>query len=83
MCLYRKISFPWTHSIAQLLTILENNGEEIPQEVRDAEVLTVYATDTRYPGDWEPIEEKEYLETLGHAKTVFDWVNEMLENIIK
>lgn len=83
LCLYRKISFPWTHSIAQLLTILEDNGEEIPEEIRDAEVLTVYATDTRYPGDWEPIEEEEYLETLGHAKTVFDWVNEKLENIIK
>ena len=83
LCIARHISFPWTHSIAELLTILENKGENIPEEVREAERLTVYATDTKYPGDWEPIEEEEYLEALEHAKSVFEWVSEELKNIIK
>jgi len=83
LCIARNISFPWTHSIAELLTILENKGENIPEEVREAERLTVYATDTKYPGDWEPIEEEEYLEALEHAKTVFNWVSEELRDKIK
>lgn len=77
------ISFPWTHSIAELLTLLENNGVDIPEIVKEAEILTVYATDTRYPGDWEPVEEEEYIEALRHAKTIFDWVSEKLKNLLE
>ena len=83
LCISLNISFPWTHSIAELLTLLENNGVDIPEIVKEAEILTVYATDTRYPGDWEPVEEEEYVEALRHAKTIFDWVSEKLKNLLK
>jgi len=41
-------------------------------------MLTAYAVDTRYPGDYEPVNKEEYKEALKIAEDVFKW----LDNII-
>ena len=41
-----------------------------PQEIEDAASLTDYAVISRYPGDFESIDEKEYKETVQLAETV-------------
>jgi HEPN domain-containing protein len=54
----RSIDFPYTHSLPRLLTLLEEAGEYIPPDVRQAERLTRYAFETRYPGPTEPVTEE-------------------------
>jgi len=47
-------SFPNTHSIGTLLKLIEEAGVEIPKNINQAKLLTTYAVDARYPGDYEP-----------------------------
>ena len=71
-------SFPKTHSIGILLKLIEEAGVEIPENINQAKLLTAYAVDTRYPGDYEPVNKEEYKEALKIAEDVFKW----LDNII-
>jgi HEPN domain-containing protein len=50
---------PRKHSLAGLLDLLSNCGIEYPEEVRMAGILTSYAMETRYPGDYEPVGKEE------------------------
>ena len=72
-------SFPKTHSIGILLKLIEEAGVEIPKNINQAKLLTSYAVDARYPGDYEPVSKEEYKEALKIAEDVFKW----LDNIIK
>lgn len=71
-------SFPKTHSIGILLKLIEEAGVEIPENINQAKLLTAYVVDTRYPGDYEPVNKEEYKEALKIAEDVFKW----LDNII-
>ena len=48
----RNIDFPYVHNLALLLSILEEDGENAPDEVRRATRLTLYAVDTRWIPRW-------------------------------
>lgn len=71
-------SFPKTHSIGILLKLIEEAGVEIPENINQAKLLTAYVVDTRYPGDYEPVNKEEYKEALKIAEDVFKW----LDNVI-
>jgi HEPN domain-containing protein len=47
-----RIDFPYTHDIKGLLRIAETSGIVIPPTIQQAALLTPYAVETRYPGDW-------------------------------
>lgn len=40
----------------------------------EAIILSDYAVATRYPGDYEPVGEEEYLRALEIARSVCKWV---------
>jgi HEPN domain-containing protein len=77
-----EVSFPRTHSISHLIELIEENGVMVPDEIKDSISLTAYAVSTRYPGDFEPVDEQEYLEALETAKKVIDWVRKIIEDEI-
>lgn len=66
--------FPKTHSIGILLKLIEEAGVEIPKNINQAKLLTAYAVDARYPGDYEPVTKEEYKEALKLAEDVFEWL---------
>lgn len=72
----RNIEFPYVHDLARLLSLLEEEGEEIPEVVRKAEELTRYALVTRYPGIARSISEQEYAEAVAIAEAVVRWTEE-------
>ena len=45
----RNIDFPYVNNLAYLLSVLEETGETIPEDIRDAATLTRYASTTRAP----------------------------------
>jgi HEPN domain-containing protein len=55
LLLHRGVPFPYIHDLTELLSLLEQRGEALPPRVRDAEALTHYAVETRYPGLGEPV----------------------------
>ncbi|MCK4309226.1 MAG: HEPN domain-containing protein [Candidatus Atribacteria bacterium] len=73
-------SFPKTHSIGILLKLIEEAGVEIPENINQAKLLTAYAVDTRYPGDYEPVNKEEYKEALKIAEDVFEWLDNIIMN---
>ena len=56
------VVFPWTHSIARLIELIEETGTVVPSEIKDAIILSEYAVTTRYPGDYEPVADDAYRE---------------------
>ena len=74
----RNIEFPFVHDLARLLSLLEDRGEVISEAIRQASVLTKYATITRYPGEIRPVSEAEYREAIAIAEAVVQWAEERI-----
>ena len=70
------VEFPYVHDIAILLTLLENAGQDIPESVRKAEALTLYAVVTRYLGALRPVNEQEHQNAVAIARDVIQWAEE-------
>ena len=73
------VDFPYTHDLADLLTLVEDEGVSVPAPVLDATILSDYAVETRYPGLTEPVTEDEYEEAVAIAERVVTWTEETLE----
>jgi HEPN domain-containing protein len=79
LLLFRSIPFRFVHDIAELLTLLEQSGVTLPENIRDAAGLSEYAVETRYPGLMERVTEEEYQRALAVAESVVDWVETLME----
>jgi HEPN domain-containing protein len=78
--LSRKIGFPLTHDIEQLLEIAEGNGIALPEDVREASLLTPYAVESRYPGCWFEITEDDLAEAIRSAEHTLKWAERELKS---
>ena len=79
LLVFHNMPFRFVHDIAELLTVLENNGIELPENIRTSAELTDYAVGTRYPGPMEPVTEEEYKKAVDIAKEVVSWVEDLIE----
>jgi len=73
------IPFPPRHDLAQLLGLLEKEGEKIPAQVRASSQLTVYAVDARYPGSYEPVNWVGCQDAIATAEAVVRWAEERIK----
>lgn len=82
VCIFYKIEFPKTHSLITLTGLLEQTGVQLPPEVMEANALTSYAVQARYP-DWdEAVTESEYQRALTIAREVITWAEKIIsENL--
>ena len=79
VCLFYKIEFPKTHSLITLTALLEQAGIQLPPDVQEADPLTSYAVQARYP-DWdEAVTDSEYQRALTIAKNVVAWAEKMIQ----
>lgn len=78
--LSRKIEFPLTHDIEELLEIAENSGIKLSEDIREAGLLTPYAVESRYPGYWFEITEADLKEALQAAERSVEWAEAELKN---
>jgi HEPN domain-containing protein len=79
VCLAKGLDFPRTHSLVHLLDTLEAAGLEIPKPVQDADILTQYAVQSRYPSIVEEITRGEYREALKLAAGVVFWAEKLIK----
>lgn len=77
LLLAKGLPLPKTHNIRFLLDQVSVFCT-IPAAVQQAASLTDYAVALRYPSDFEPIIEEEYLEALELASGVLAWVGGQL-----
>ena len=69
---------PKTHNIRTLLDLLPQKVI-VSQEIEDAASPTDYAVTSRYHGDFEPVDEEEYKETVRLAETVVLWAERIIQ----
>jgi HEPN domain-containing protein len=69
----RGVEFRPVHDIGELIQTLAEAGIQVPDTVRNASELTVYAVQTRYPGEYERVTEEESAEALKTASAVVKW----------
>jgi HEPN domain-containing protein len=67
------IPFPYVYDIGELLILLEDVGQSVPEIIRQSARLTRFAVFTRYPGLALPIGYEGYRKALGIAETVVRW----------
>ena len=79
VCIIHEIVFPKTHDIAYLIELLEKGGVEVPENLQNAKILTGYAVETRYPGDYEPVDEEDLRKAIEIAKEVLKWVKKEMD----
>lgn len=60
------------------LTVLEQNGISLPEQIRAAAELSDYAVEARYPGIMEPVTEDEYKEAVRVAEMVISRVEALI-----
>ena len=73
-----RVDFPYVHDIAQLLTLLEHTGHDIPGFVREAERLTQFAVFTRYPGMAPAVKQEEHRVSVMIAEQVVRWAESII-----
>lgn len=76
--LFKGIKFRFVHDLAELLTLLEQNGILLPEEIRAAADLTDYSVEARYPGPFEPVTENEFKDALKIAESVVKWAESQI-----
>jgi HEPN domain-containing protein len=76
--LFRKVEFPLTHDIEELMELGKGSGLSLPDEIRDAGALTPYAVETRYPGSWMDITVSDVQEAIETAKRTLQWAKGLI-----
>jgi len=77
--LARGVPFRFVHDIAELLTLIENQGVTLPEEIKASAELTDYSVESRYPGPFEPVTEEEFSRALKIAEIVVAWAESQIE----
>lgn len=53
----------------------------MPEEIKETAELTVYAVDTRYPGDYDPVLQPEYELVLTMAERAVHWAEKQIASM--
>lgn len=78
MLVARAIPFRRVHDINELLVCLAGGGLVIPEPLKNAVDLSLYAVDARYPGSLEPMDKTEFIEAMQRAEAVVAWAERVL-----
>ena len=79
LCILNGIRFSKVHDIAYLMELLEKENIKVPKKLQKAKILTDYAVETRYPGDYAPVDQEMYEEALRLAEKVVLWIEKKLK----
>lgn len=80
LLLHMDVRFPYTHDLADLLTLVQQNEQPVPDSVKEAAALSEYAVETRYPGLAEPVTEEEHAEAVKWAERVVQWAKQRVKD---
>jgi HEPN domain-containing protein len=52
---------------------------KIPKQILEGKSLNIYAVQTRYPGDYETVYEKEYKNAVETSEMIVNWVEKIIK----
>jgi HEPN domain-containing protein len=77
--IHRGETFPYVHNLKQLLGLLAKNGVKVPKYVRQANELTRFAVEPRYPEKCGPVTSRKHRRLVRIAEGVFRWATRQVE----
>jgi len=80
--IYEEVNFPKHHDLDRLRDLVPN-GWKVKAKFPDLAELTIWAVESRYPGDTPDVVEQETRETLSLAEAVLNTVSAELEERIQ
>jgi HEPN domain-containing protein len=75
------LAFPYIHDLGRLLTLLAQASVRIPKYVQEADQLTRFAVDARYPGLSSPVTKREHQRAVRIATRVLRWAIRQVDQI--
>jgi HEPN domain-containing protein len=75
------VTFPYIHDLGRLLTVLVQAGVRVPKYVQEADQLTRFAVDARYPGLSSPVTQREHRRAVRIATRVLQWATREVERL--
>jgi HEPN domain-containing protein len=69
-----------THDLVLLIKELSKYFT-VPDEINDTVILNDYAVQTRYPGEYTPIEEDEYNDAIRVAENCVNWIKDKIKTM--
>lgn len=79
MFVHRGASFPFIHDLDELLNRLQRTGVKIPKYVRQADELSPFAVETRYPGLSGPVTKRQHRRAVRITEAVLHWAERQIE----
>lgn len=76
--LQHNLTFPYTHDLSTLVTIIQNAGISWETSLNSVVDLTRYAVAGRYPNETEAPTVDEYHEAIAIAAHVFQWAQTLI-----
>ncbi|HKK65014.1 MAG TPA: HEPN domain-containing protein [Clostridia bacterium] len=76
--IYYQFEPPRTHNLVVLLNGIREKAH-IPEQLSEIVELNDYAVQTRYPGDYTPIERGEYERAVELAERALQWVEGIID----
>jgi HEPN domain-containing protein len=80
--IYKEVNFPKHHDLDRLRDLVPA-GWKVKAQFPDLAELTIWAVESRYPGDTPDVTEGEAQETLHLAESVFNTISAELEERIR
>jgi HEPN domain-containing protein len=77
---FLKIEYPHSHSIRTLLDIIQKNGYNVPEKIWEAEKLTSFSGEPRYPGDYDPVTKEEMRALIKIGRNVVKWAEKIIQD---
>ena len=77
-----EVRFPYAHDLSELLRLVEQAGQALPEHIRQAARLSDYAVEARYPGFAEPVSQEEYEEAVSITVSVLNWAQEIVQKCL-
>ena len=74
LLLFRGVGFPFVHDLAELVTVPQRSGQEVPTFITEAARLTRFAVETQYPSLAEAVTREDYDRAVTIAAEVIRWV---------
>ena len=78
LLVYNDVEPPITHSFAVLIKELRKTLE-VPESIERVIELEDYAVQTRYPGNYTPVDETEYRRASQIAMSAMSWIRGKIE----
>ncbi|MBI2843563.1 MAG: HEPN domain-containing protein [Armatimonadetes bacterium] len=74
----RRVHFPFTHNIGDLVEILRRSGIPVPAELEESGAPRSYTEECLYPG-YPEVTDSDYRKAIQVAEKVLAWAEQMIE----